>query len=68
MVAVCGQGRVIGVDCFDIALEHIGDDLSLGGEIVLERQIIVVIFAVSVQNALRIVAAVRVLLELCGLA
>ena len=38
------------------------------GEIVLERQIIVVILAVSVQNTLCIVAAVRVLLELRRLA
>ena len=34
VVAVCGQGRVIGVDCFGTALVHIGDGLSLGGEIV----------------------------------
>ena len=38
------------------------------GEIVLERQIIVVILAVGVQNALCIVAAIRVLLELRRLA
>ena len=38
------------------------------GEIVLERQIIVVILAVSVQNTLCIVTAVRVLLELRRLA
>ena len=68
VVAVCGQGRVIGVDCFGTALVHIGDGLSLGGEIVLERQIIVVILAVGVQNALCIVAAIRVLLELRSLA
>ena len=68
VVAVCGQGRVIGVDRIGAALEHIGDGLSLGGEIVLERQIIVVILAVGVQNALCIVAAVRVLLELRRLA
>ena len=34
VVAVCGQGRVIGVDRVGVALEHIGDGLSLGGEIV----------------------------------
>ena len=34
VVAVCGQGRVIGVDRIGIALEHIGDGLSLMGEIV----------------------------------
>ena len=68
VVAVCGQGRVIGVDRIGVALEHIGDGLSFMGEIVLERQIIVVILAVGVQNALCIVAAIRVLLELRGLA
>ena len=68
VVAVCGQGRVIGVDRIGVALEHIGDGLSFMGEIVLERQIIVVILAVSVQNTLCIVAAVRVLLELRRLA
>ena len=35
VVAVCGQGCVIGVDCFGTALVHIGDGLSLMGEIVL---------------------------------
>ena len=34
VVAVCGQGRVIGVDCFGTALVHIGDGLPFGGEIV----------------------------------
>ena len=68
VVAVCGQGRVIGVDRIGVALEHIGDGLSFMGEIVLERQIIVVILAVSVQNTLCIVAAVRVLHELRRLA
>ena len=68
VVAVCGQGRVIGVDCFGTALVHIGDGLPFGGEIVLERQIIVVILAVGVQNALCIVASIRVLFELRGLA
>ena len=34
VVTVCGQGRVIGVDCFGAALKHIGDGLSLGAEIV----------------------------------
>ena len=34
VVAVCGQGHVIGVDRVGAALEHIGDGLSLGGEIV----------------------------------
>ena len=34
VVAVCGQGRVIGVDRIGAALEHIGDGLSFGGEIV----------------------------------
>ena len=68
VVTVCGQGRVIGVDCFGTALVHIGDGLPFGGEIVLERQIIVVILAVGVQNALCIVASIRVLLELRGLA
>jgi len=34
VVAVCGQGRVIGVDRIGAALEHIGDGLPLGGEIV----------------------------------
>ena len=42
--------------------------LTFGGEIVLERQIIVVILAVGVQNALCIVASIRVLLELRRLA
>ena len=68
VVAVCGQGRVIDVDRIGAALEHIGDSLSFMGEIVLERQIIVVILAVSVQNTLCIVAAVRVLHELRRLA
>ena len=68
VVAVCGQGRVIGVDRIGAALEHIGNGLSFGGEIVLERQIIVVILAVGVQNALCIVAAIRVLLEMRRLA
>ena len=67
-VTVCGQGRVIGVDRIGAALEHIGNGLSLGGEIVLERQIIVVILAVGVQNALCIVAAIRILFELRSLA
>ena len=35
IVAVCGQGRVIGVDRIGAALEHIGDGLSFMGEIVL---------------------------------
>ena len=34
VVIVCGQGRVIGIDRIGVALEHIGDGLSLGGEIV----------------------------------
>ena len=34
IVAVCGQGRVIGVDRVGAALEHIGDGLPLGAEIV----------------------------------
>ena len=34
VVAVCGQGRVIDVDRIGVALEHIGDGLSLGAEIV----------------------------------
>ena len=34
VVTVCGQGRVIGVDCFGAALKHIGDGLSLGAGIV----------------------------------
>ena len=67
-VTACGQGRVIGVDRIGTDLEHIGNGLTFGGEIVLERQIIVVILAVGVQNALCIVAAIRVLLELRGLA
>ena len=67
-VAVCGQGHVIGVDRIGAALKHIGDGLPFGGEIVLERQIIVVILAVGVQNALCIIAAIRVLLELRRLA
>ena len=68
VVTVCGQGRVIGVDYVGAVLEHIGDGLSFGSEIVLERQIIVVILAVGVQNALCIVASIRVLFELRGLA
>jgi len=47
VVAVCGQGCVIGVDRISAALEHIGDGLPFGGEIVLERQIIIVILAVG---------------------
>ena len=35
VVTVCGQGRVIGVDRVGAALEHIGDGLPFGGEIVL---------------------------------
>ena len=68
VVAVCGQGRVIGIDRVGVVLEHIGNGLPLGGEIVLERQIIVVVLAVGVQNALCIVAAIRILFELRGLA
>ena len=68
VVTVCGQGGVIGVDRVGVALKHIGDGLSFMGEIVLERKIIVVILAVSVQNTLCIVAAIRVLLELRRLA
>ena len=34
VVAVCGQGRVIGVDRIGAALEHIGNGLPFGGEIV----------------------------------
>ena len=34
VVAVCGQGCVIGVDCFGTALVHIGDGLPFGGEII----------------------------------
>ena len=34
VVAVCGQGRVIGVDRIGVVLEHIGNGLPLGGEIV----------------------------------
>jgi len=34
VVAVCGQGRVIGVDRIGAALEHIGNGLTFGGEIV----------------------------------
>jgi len=68
VVAVCGQGGVIGVDRVGAALEHIGDGLTFGGEIVFESGVIVVILAVNIQNALRIVAAVRVLLELRDLA
>ena len=35
IVAICGQGRVIGVDRIGAALEHIGDGLTFGGEIIL---------------------------------
>ena len=68
VIAICGQGGIVGFYRGGVALIHIGNSLPLGGEIVLERQIIVVIFAVNVQNTLRIVAAIRVLLELRGLA
>ena len=34
VVTVCGQGRVIGVDRIGAALEHIGNGLALGAEIV----------------------------------
>ena len=68
VIAICGQGSIVGFYRGGVALVHIGNCLPLGSEIVLERQIIVVIFAVNVQNALRIVAAIRVLLELRGLA
>ena len=47
VVAVCGQGRVIGVDRVGVALEHIGDGLSFMGEIVFESGVIVIVFAVG---------------------
>ena len=67
VVTICGQGGIVGFYRGGVALIHIGNSLPLGSEIILERQIIVVIFAVNVQNTLRIVAAIRVLLELCSL-
>ena len=47
VVAICGQGCVIGVDRIGIALEHIGDGLPLMGEIVFERCVIVIVLAVG---------------------
>ena len=68
VIAICGQGDIVGFYRGGVALIHIGNSLSFGSEIVLERQIIVVIFAVNIQNALRIVAAIRVFGELRFLA
>ena len=67
VVTICGQGSIVGFYRGSVALIHIGNSLPLGSEIVLERQIIVVVFAVNVQNTLRIVAAIRVFGELCFL-
>ena len=60
VVTICGQSGIVGFYGGGVALIHIGNSLSFGSEIVLERQIIVVIFAVNIQNTLRIVAAIRV--------
>ena len=68
VVTICGQGSIVGFYRGSVALIHIGNSLPLGSEIVLERQIIVVVLAVGVQNALCIVAAIRILFELRGLA
>ena len=68
VVTICGQGGIVGFYRGSVALIHIGNSLPLGSEIVLERQIIVVIFAVNIQNTLRIVAAIRVFGELRFLA
>lgn len=68
VVTICGQGGIVGFYRGGVALIHIGNSLPLGSEIVLERQIIVVVFAVNVQNTLCIVAAIRVLGELRFLA
>ena len=64
VIAICGQGGIVGFYRGGVALIHIGNSLPLGSEIVLERQIIVVVFAVNVQNTLCIVAAIRVFGEL----
>ena len=68
VIAICSQGGIVGFYRGGVALIHIGNSLSFGGEIVLERQIVVVIFAVSIQNTLCIVAAIRVFSELRFLA
>ena len=64
VVTICGQGGIVGFYRGSVALIHIGNSLPLGSEIVLKRQIIVVVFAVNVQNTLCIVAAIRVFGEL----
>ena len=68
VIAICGQGGIVGFYRGGVALIHIGNSLPLGSEIILERQIIVVIFAVNIQNTLCIVAAIRVFGELRFLA
>ena len=68
VVTICGQGGIVGFYRGSVALIHIGNSLPLGSEIVLKRQIIVVVFAVNVQNTLCIVAAIRVFGELRFLA
>ena len=68
VVTICGQGGIVGFYRGGVALIHIGNSLPLGSEIVLERQIIVVVFAVNVQNTLCIVAAIRFFGELRFLA
>ena len=66
VVAVCGEGGVVGIYGGGAALIHPDNRLFLAGEIVLEGFVVIPIFAVGIQNALRVIGAVRADAELAG--
>ena len=68
IVAVCGEGGIVGIHGGGTALVHPGNRLFFAGEIVLEGFVVIPIFAVGIQNALRVIGAVRVDEELACLA
>ena len=67
-IAVCGQGCVIAGDGGGVAFIHRGDSLFLSGKIKFQRILIIAGFAIGIQNAGGIVAAIGILGKLVCLA
>lgn len=67
-IAVCGQGGIVAIDGGGVALVHRGDSLFLVRKIEFQSVLIVVGFAVGIQNAGGIVAAIGILGKLVSLA
>ena len=67
-IAVCGQGGIVAIDGGGVALVHRGDSLFLVRKIEFQSVLIVVGFAVGIQNAGGIIAAIGILGKLVSLA